>query len=120
MTPYAVSVALSFWLEGLGRPGLVTVNMWVANLVNLAVNLLLVPGTFGLPALGAVGAAWATFVARSVFALMLAVVIVRLKDARAMGVFDKAASDPPPPRSSAGSATGRGPRTCSRSRPSPA
>jgi len=94
MTPYAISVALSFWLEGLGRPGLVTVNMWVANLVNLAVNLLLVPGTFGLPALGAVGAAWATFVARVVFALMLAVVIVRLKDARAMGVFDKPARDP--------------------------
>jgi MATE family multidrug resistance protein len=94
MTPYAVSVALSFWLEGLGRPGLVTVNMWVANLVNLAVNLLLVPGTFGLPALGAVGAAWGTFVARTVFALMLAVVIVRLKDARAMGVFDKAPHDP--------------------------
>ncbi len=94
MTPYAVSVALSFWLEGLGRPGLVTVNMWVANLVNLAVNLLLVPGTFGLPALGAVGAAWGAFVARSVFALMLAAVIVRLKDARAMGVFDKAPRDP--------------------------
>ncbi|WP_165188482.1 MATE family efflux transporter [Caulobacter soli] len=94
MTPYALSVALSFWLEGLGRPGLVTVNMWVANLVNLAVNLLLVPGTFGLPALGAVGAAWGTFVARTVFALMLVVVIARLKDARAMGVFDKAPNDP--------------------------
>ena len=94
MIPYAVSVALSFWLEGLGRPGLVTVTMWIANLVNLAVNLLLVPGTFGLPALGAVGAAWATFVARTVFTLMLAVVIVRLKEARAMGVFDKAPHDP--------------------------
>jgi len=68
--------------------------MWIANLVNLGVNLLLVPGTFGLPALGAVGAAWSTFVARSVFALMLAVVIVRLKDARALGVFDKPAHDP--------------------------
>ena len=94
MIPYAVSVALSFWLEGLGRPGMVTVTMWIANLVNLAVNLLLVPGTFGLPALGAVGAAWATFVARIVFTLMLAVVIVRLKDAHAMGVFDKAPHDP--------------------------
>ena len=94
MIPYAVSVALSFWLEGLGRPGMVTVTMWIANLVNLAVNLLLVPGTFGLPALGAVGAAWATFVARIVFTLMLAVVIVQLKDARAMGVFDKAPHDP--------------------------
>jgi MATE family multidrug resistance protein len=92
---YALSVTLSFWLEGLGRPGVVTVAMWIANLLNLAVNLLLVPGTFGLPALGAVGAAWATFVARTAFALMLAVLIVRLKDARAMGVFDKPARDRP-------------------------
>lgn len=92
---YALSVALSFWLEGLGRPGVVTIAMWAANLINLAVNLLLVPGTFGLPALGAVGAAWATFVARTAFALMLAVLIVRLKDARAMGVFDKPARDRP-------------------------
>ncbi|EJL25519.1 putative efflux protein, MATE family [Caulobacter sp. AP07] len=92
---YALSVALSFWLEGLGRPVMVTVAMWIANLINLAVNLLLVPGTLGLPALGAVGAAWATFVARSAFALMLAVLIVRLKDARAMGVFDKPARDRP-------------------------
>jgi MATE family multidrug resistance protein len=91
---FALSVTLSFWLEGLARPGLVAVTMWIANLINLAVNLLLVPGTFGLPALGAVGAAWATFVARAAFALMLAVVIVRLKDARALGVFDKPARDP--------------------------
>src|SRR4051812_15675050 len=90
---FALSVTLSFWLEGLGRPGLVTVAMWIANLINLAVNLLLVPGTFGLPALGAVGAAWSTFVARAAFAAMLAVVIVRLKDARAMGVFDRPAPD---------------------------
>jgi len=93
LTPYALSVALSFWLEGLGRPGLVTVNMWVANLINLAVNLLLVPGVMGLPALGAVGAAWATFVARTAFTIMLVIVIVRLKDARAMGVFDKPVRD---------------------------
>lgn len=90
---YALSVTQSFWLEGLGRPGMVTIAMWIANLINLAVNLLLVPGTFGLPALGAVGAAWATFVARTAFALMLAVLILRLKDVRAMGVFDKPARD---------------------------
>jgi MATE family multidrug resistance protein len=90
---FALSVTLSFWLEGLARPGLVAVTMWIANLINLAANLLLVPGTFGLPALGAVGAAWSTFIARAAFAAMLAVVIVRLKDARALGVFDKPAPD---------------------------
>jgi MATE family multidrug resistance protein len=56
---YTLSVAASFWLEGLGRPGPAAWAMWAANVVNLAIDLLLVPGTFGLPAMGAVGGAWA-------------------------------------------------------------
>lgn len=90
---YALSVVLSFWLEGLARPGPVTIAMWVANAVNLAVNLLLVPGTFGLPALGAAGAAWSTFVARTFLTVVLAIHVLRMKDARALGVFDKPAPD---------------------------
>ena len=92
---YAVSVALTFWLEGLGRPGPGAVMMWLANIVNLGANLLFVPGTFGLPAMGATGGAWSTFVARSALALALAVYVVRMKDARALGVFDKPARDKP-------------------------
>jgi len=92
---YALTVVISFWLEGLSRPGPVTIAMWVANAVNLAVNLLLVPGTFGLPALGAVGGAWATFVARLALLVMLGVYVMRLKDARTLGVFDKPARDLP-------------------------
>lgn len=92
---YALTVVLSFWLEGLSRPGPVTIAMWVANAVNLAVNLLLVPGTFGLPALGALGGAWATFVARAALLIMLAVYVLRLKDARTLGIFDKPARDLP-------------------------
>lgn len=92
---YALTVVISFWLEGLSRPGPVTIAMWVANAVNLAVNLLLVPGTFGLPALGAVGGAWATFIARLALLLMLAIYVLRLKDARTLGIFDKPARDLP-------------------------
>ncbi|WP_419317532.1 MATE family efflux transporter [Caulobacter sp. ErkDOM-E] len=92
---YALTVVLSFWLEGLSRPGPVTIAMWVANGVNLAINLLLVPGTWGLPAMGAVGGAWATFVARLALLIMLAIYVLRLKDARALGVFDKPALDRP-------------------------
>jgi MATE family multidrug resistance protein len=95
MPLYAASVVLSFWLEGLSRPTPVTVAMWAANGLNLAVNLLLVPGAFGLPAMGAVGAAWATFVARAALTLALGVYVLRLKDARALGVFDKPARDRP-------------------------
>jgi MATE family multidrug resistance protein len=92
---YGASVALTFWLEGLARPTPGAVMMWIANLVNLGANLLFVPGTFGLPALGATGGAWATFVARSFLAIALAIYVVRMKDARALGVFDKPARDRP-------------------------
>jgi putative MATE family efflux protein len=42
----------------------------LANLVNVALAYALIGGHFGLPALGPVGSAWATFLARS-FALLL-------------------------------------------------
>ena len=92
---YAVSVSLTFWLEGLGRPGPGAVMMWLANIVNLGANLLFVPGTFGLPAMGATGGAWSTFVARSALAVALAIYVLRMKDARELGVFDKPARDKP-------------------------
>lgn len=92
---YAISVVLTFWLEGLARPGPGAVFMWLANLVNLAANLLLVPGTFGLPALGATGGAWSTFIARSALMLALTIYVLRMKEARELGVFDKPARDRP-------------------------
>lgn len=92
---YAVSVALTFWLEGLARPTPGAVMMWLANLVNVGANLLFVPGTFGLPAMGATGGAWSTFVARTALMVALAVYVVRMKDSRELGVFDKPARDRP-------------------------
>lgn len=86
---YAISVVLTFWLEGLARPTPGAVMMWLANVVNLAANLLFVPGTFGLPAMGAVGGAWSTFVARTALAIALAIYVLRMKDSRELGVFDK-------------------------------
>jgi MATE family multidrug resistance protein len=92
-TPYAVSVAASFWLEGLSRPGPAAWAMWAANGVNLALDLLLVPGTFGLPALGAVGGGFATLGARSALCLFMLAYIARMPDARGLGVFDKPRRD---------------------------
>ena len=89
MPGYALSVAASFWLEGLGRPKPAATMMWAANAVNLAVDLLLVPGALGLPALGAVGGAWATAAARTFLAMALLAYIARMPDAKAHGVFGK-------------------------------
>ena len=92
---YTLSVTASFWLEGLSRPGPAAWAMWIANIVNLMLNLLLVPGTFGLPALGAVGAAWATCGARTFLALAMLLYILRMPEARALGVFDRPHPDRP-------------------------
>ncbi len=87
LTPYLLAVACTFWLEGLGRPIPGLIAMWAANVVNLALNLWLVPGGFGVPPLGAVGAGWATLGARSVLLAWLVVIILRQSDAQALGVF---------------------------------
>lgn len=92
---YAISVAASLWLEGLSRPKAAAALMWAANAVNLVVDLLLVPGTFGLPALGATGGAWATTLARTFLAAGLLIYIARMPEARELGVFTKPEPDRP-------------------------
>lgn len=84
---YLMSIAASFYLEALGRPKIVMTTMWVANAVNLALNLLLVPGTFGLPALGATGAAFATLGSRAFLMVVLITYVLRLGEARALGLY---------------------------------
>lgn len=85
---YLVSVAAQFFLEGLSKPKPGMNAMWVANGVNLALNLWLVPGLSGLPVEGAVASAWATFFARASLAVFLLVYIWRMPEARALGVFN--------------------------------
>lgn len=94
LTPYLISVAATFYLEALSRPGPGMWTMWAANLVNLGLNLLFVPGAFGLPAMGAVGGAWATFGARFFLMAFLLAWVWRMADARELGVFDKPAPNP--------------------------
>ena len=86
---YALSVSASFWMEGLSRPGPGAWAMWIANAINLAVDLILVPGHFGLTPQGAMGGAWATTGARIFLAVFMLGYIALMPDARALGVFDK-------------------------------
>lgn len=115
---YLVSVAAQFFLEGLGKPAPGMNAMWLANAVNLGLNLWLVPGLSGLPVEGAVASAWATFFARASLAVFLVAYIWRMPEARALGVFN-----PPklPARTSSNSAWSAMPpasATASRCRPS--
>ena len=94
MPAYLVSVAAQFFLEALNKPKPGMVAMWVANAVNLGLNLLLVPDILNLGVQGAEASAWATFAARASLAVFLVIYIARLPEARALGVFSKPKSDP--------------------------
>jgi MATE family multidrug resistance protein len=93
MPGYLVSVAAQFFLEAMHRPRAGMWAMWVANGINLALNLLLVPDLLGIGMDGAVASAWATFFARTSLAVFLIIYIVRLPEARALGVFVRPARD---------------------------
>lgn len=95
MPAFAVSSAASSWLEGLGRMTPPMVLMWVANILNLGVDLVLVPGGFGLHAMGASGAAIATSAGRVFLTVATLAYIALMPGARAMGVFDKPARSRP-------------------------
>lgn len=84
---YLLSVVGQYFLEALGKPKPGMAAMWVANVVNLGLALWLVPGGSGLPVEGAVAAGWATFFARFSLAAFLVVFILRMREARALGVF---------------------------------
>jgi MATE family multidrug resistance protein len=94
MPLFVIGSALSAWLEGLGRPRVGAVLMWAANLVNLAALFVFVPGSFGLPAMGATGAALSTLIARACLTLALIVFVLRMPEARLYGVFRKPAKTP--------------------------
>ncbi len=81
-------MACSFFLEAIRRPGAATVVIWVANALNLAVNLALVPH------LGAQGSAWATVAARSFMLLSLIVWILLSPSSRAHGVSERSSGAP--------------------------
>lgn len=60
MPPAALYLACSLWLEGLKRPLPGMVAMLISNVLNVLLVWVFVWGHFGLPALGAIGAAWST------------------------------------------------------------
>ncbi len=84
---YLTATAAILYLEALGKAGPGLAAMWAANAVNVALDLWLVPGAFGIAALGAVGAAWGTLGARLALLIFLAAYIVRMPEARALGLF---------------------------------
>ena len=90
---YLVSCALTFWLEALGKPVPGMVTMWLANAVNVALNLWLVPGGSPFGVEGAVASAWATFGARGILLAMQVGYLLWWAGSREHGLFERHADD---------------------------
>jgi len=73
-------IATALFLESIQRPLPSVIVMWSANVVNLVLNLVLVPE------FGALGSAWATGGARLVLALGVVMWLLRFRDAFELGV----------------------------------
>ena len=84
-----IYVVTSFTLEGLKRPVPAMWIMLTANILNIALNWVLIYGNLGLPAMGATGAAWATVILRIVQALALIAVLLSMRDARHYGFYGR-------------------------------
>lgn len=62
--PFYAHTALRQTLQAMRRLAPIVATMLAANVINVALNYALIFGQFGFPALGALGAAWATAVSR--------------------------------------------------------
>jgi MATE family multidrug resistance protein len=68
---FMISTVCSYYLEALRRPMLVTITSYLGVGINLALDLALVLGWWGMPQMGAEGVAWATTGSRWAITLAL-------------------------------------------------
>ncbi len=75
--PFFLFIVFRQSLQAMRSTAPLVVTIVVANIVNAALNWILIYGRFGAPAMGVEGSAWATTVARWVLALMLVALVYR-------------------------------------------
>jgi multidrug resistance protein, MATE family len=83
---FMLYMATSSFLEGISRPRAAMFISVGANLLNYFLARSLVFGHFGLPALGAAGAALATSITLWLMFLSLAIYVLRLPDRKSLGI----------------------------------
>jgi MATE family multidrug resistance protein len=86
--PLMLYVAFRRYLQAMNVVRPVTIALITANLINVAGNYALIFGHFGFPAMGVVGSAWATVIARTYMALFLFLVIARRERRYSTGLHD--------------------------------
>jgi MATE family multidrug resistance protein len=88
LLPLLLYAAARRFLQATGHETAVMVVLAIANGVNALTNWGLVFGKWGLPALGVVGAGWATFASRSFMAVVLVGAIVWFEKRQGRGLLD--------------------------------
>lgn len=86
--PLFAYVVCRRYLQAMNMVRPIMIALVAANLMNAFVNWLLIYGNLGAPALGVVGAAWATVASRLVLAVSLFLVIVYQERQRPSGLHD--------------------------------
>jgi len=86
--PLLVYSSLRRYLQGMGVVRPVMIALATANLLNVAVNWVLIFGRLGAPALGVPGSAWATVAARTLMCGFLMAVILYREHGRRPGLFE--------------------------------
>jgi MATE family multidrug resistance protein len=76
------------YLQAMNAVRVTMLAVVAANVINAAANWVLIYGHFGVPALGAIGAAYATFAARVCMLAVLAAAILARERARPAGLRD--------------------------------
>ena len=71
MVPIMLVCTVKQFLEGLGNTRIAMVTVIIANVVNILLNWILIFGKCGIEPMGAVGAGYATLIARSLQAVIL-------------------------------------------------
>lgn len=85
-----VYITSAYFLEGLKRPSVPMAMMLAANVVNFALNWVLIYGHFGFPAMGALGSAWASTILRALLAASIVLYIWTLRDHDSLGIRRRA------------------------------
>lgn len=77
MLPVSLFFTCKQYCEGLSNTRIALFISVVGNVVNIILNYALIYGKFGLPQLGYMGSAWATFIARTLMGLGFLILVFR-------------------------------------------
>src|SRR5690554_6297952 len=80
--PFMLFFSIKQFFEGIGNTKLAMVITLTSNVINVAINYLLIYGKFGFPELGLLGAGIGTLISRLIMPLMFVVFISRIRKYR--------------------------------------